>query len=40
MNDKIPELKTTATIDGEKEVCATEIFTLVDAGRISAPYSE
>lgn len=30
VNDKIPELKTTATIDGEKEVCATEIFTLVD----------
>ena len=30
VNDRIPELKTTATIDGEKEVCATEIFTLVD----------
>lgn len=30
VNDMIPELKTTATVDGEKEVCATEIFTLVD----------
>lgn len=30
VNDKIPELKTTATIDGEKEICATETFTLVD----------
>lgn len=30
MNDKIPELKTTATVDGEKEICATEIFTLTD----------
>ena len=30
VNDMIPELKTIATIDGEKEVCATEIFTLVD----------
>lgn len=29
-NDKIPELKTTATIDGKKEVGATEIFTLED----------
>lgn len=29
-NDKIPELKTTATIDGEKEVGATEVFTLED----------
>lgn len=30
VNDKIPELKTTAAIDGEKEVGATEIFTLED----------
>ena len=30
INDRIPELKTTATIDGEKEICATEIFTLTD----------
>lgn len=29
-NDKIPELKTTASIDGKKEVGATEIFTLED----------
>ncbi len=31
INDRIPELKTTATVDGEKEICATETFTLVDA---------
>lgn len=30
INDRIPELKTTATVDGEKEICATEIFTLID----------
>ncbi|WP_298652898.1 SpaA isopeptide-forming pilin-related protein [uncultured Eubacterium sp.] len=30
INDKIPELKTTATIDGNKEVNATEVFTLTD----------
>ncbi len=30
VNDKIPELKTTAEIDMEKEVCATEIFVLTD----------
>lgn len=30
VNDRIPELKTTATVDGEKEICATEIFTLTD----------
>ena len=30
VNDKIPELKTTATVDGEKEICATETFTLSD----------
>lgn len=29
-NDKIPELKTTATIDGKKEVGATEVFILED----------
>lgn len=29
-NDRIPELKTTATVDGEKTVCATEVFTLTD----------
>ncbi len=29
-NDKIPELKTTAAIDGKKEVGATEAFTLED----------
>ena len=30
VNDRVPEMKTTATIDGEKTVCATEIFTLTD----------
>lgn len=30
VNDRIPELKTTAAVDGEKTVCATEIFTLTD----------
>ena len=29
-NDKIPELKTTASIDGKKEVGTTEVFTLED----------
>mgnify|MGYP001127380557 CR=1 FL=1 len=29
-NDKTPELGTTATIDGKKEVGATEVFTLED----------
>ena len=29
-NDKIPELKTTASIDGKKEVGATEVFILED----------
>ena len=29
-NDKIPELKTIASIDGKKEVGATEVFTLED----------
>ncbi len=27
---RIPEIKTTATVDGEKEICATEVFTLTD----------
>ena len=30
MNDLIPEIGTTATINDEKEVCATEVFTLTD----------
>ena len=30
INDKIPEIGTTATIDGNKEVNATEVFTLTD----------
>lgn len=30
VNDRVPELKTTAAIDGEKTVCATETFTLTD----------
>ena len=30
VNDRIPEVKTTAAIDGEKEICATEVFTLTD----------
>lgn len=30
LNDKIPELKTTAAIDGKKEVGATDVFTLED----------
>lgn len=30
INDRIPEIGTTATVDGEKEVCATEVFTLTD----------
>ena len=29
-NDLVPELKTTATVDEEKEICATEKFTLKD----------
>ena len=29
-NDRIPELKTTATVDGKKDVGATEVFTLED----------
>lgn len=27
---RIPEMKTTAAVDGEKEICATEVFTLTD----------
>lgn len=30
VNDRIPELGTTATVEGEKEINATEIFTLED----------
>lgn len=30
VNDLIPEIGTTATIDEEKEVCATEVFALTD----------
>lgn len=30
INDRIPEIATTATVDGEKEICATEVFTLTD----------
>ena len=30
VNDRIPELGTTATVDGEKEINATEVFTLDD----------
>ena len=30
VNDRIPEIGTTAAVDGEKEVCATEVFTLTD----------
>ena len=30
VNDHVPELKTTAAIDGEKTVCATETFSLTD----------
>lgn len=30
VNDRIPEIKTQASIDGEKEICATEVFTLTD----------
>lgn len=30
INDRTPELKTTATVDGNKEVNATEVFTLTD----------
>ncbi len=30
VNDKIPEIGTTATINGEKQICATEVFTLED----------
>ena len=30
INDRIPEIKTNAAVDGEKEICATEVFTLTD----------
>lgn len=29
-NDKIPEIGTKADVDGEKKICATEVFTLTD----------
>ena len=30
VNDKIPEIGTKAEVDGEKKICATEVFTLTD----------
>lgn len=30
VNDRIPEIGTTATVGGEKEICATEVFVLTD----------
>ena len=30
VNDRIPEIGTQAAVDGEKEICATEVFTLTD----------
>ena len=30
INDRIPEIGTQAAVDGEKEICATEVFTLTD----------
>lgn len=30
VNDRIPEIETQASVDGEKEICATEVFTLTD----------
>ena len=30
VNDRIPEIGTKATVNGEKEICATEVFTLTD----------
>ncbi len=30
VNDRIPEIKTNAAVDGKKEICATEVFTLTD----------
>ena len=30
VNDRIPEIKTHAAVDGDKKVCATEVFTLTD----------
>ena len=30
VNDRIPEIKTNAAVDGEKEICATDVFTLTD----------
>lgn len=30
INDRVPEIRTSAAVDGEKELCATEVFTLTD----------
>lgn len=30
VNDRIPEIGTTAAVDGEKKICGTEVFTLTD----------
>lgn len=30
VNDRIPDIKTQASVDEEKEICATEVFTLTD----------
>lgn len=30
VNDRIPEISTSAVVEGEKEICATEVFTLTD----------
>ena len=30
VNDRIPEIGTQAAVDGKKEICATEVFTLTD----------
>lgn len=30
VNDRIPEIGTLAAVDGEKEICTTEVFTLTD----------
>lgn len=30
VNDRIPEIETHAAVDGAKEICATEVFTLTD----------
>lgn len=42
VNDRIPEIRTLASVNGEKEVCATEIFTLTDTVEYKhlIPYEE